>query len=134
MRRAFTLGGFNSLRTRPPQPMDPALVPEARHCTICGARLSRYNITDSCCCHMGAYDIPEWATALAGSGVSLNLIARLVTGEDPVQHGKPSSKVRARDRAIRAFYASGKWSERELAAAFGISRPMVQEIRRQGEQ
>jgi hypothetical protein len=59
------LHGFATLRTRPPVPVEPALLVPKHRCTKCGAVLGRRNRTDTCsACSLGHIEIPDWAAEL----------------------------------------------------------------------
>ena len=71
--RHDNLRGFESLRTRLPEPRERSK--QQRRCAKCGAVLSRYNPNTLCKpCYRGEIEIPEWAKMMIATGVTNDII------------------------------------------------------------
>ena len=117
------LNGFASLRTRPNVPLtvEPK---EKRRCPNCGAVLAEGRTGLCRPCGGGHVELPSLLVFLAeldASDYSVNTIARTISGEAYLP-------PRERDNLIRTMYASGRYSQRALADAFGYSKKRIQEI------
>ena len=117
------LRGFESLRTRPCPPMDPALITPAKHCSICHARLRRSNPGPLCApCAGGEIDGPsDMERVLIEASSHGAKVVALMRGYE--QRGD----LDERNRAIRALAEEGM-SRGDLAERFGVSKGTINDI------
>ena len=124
--RRTGLNGFNSLRTRPNTPVNPALLRPKRYCEKCGALLRASNPGPCCAvCDTRRVEIPAWAIALAeidDSQVSLEAIAGALTGP------KHKPGVAERNARIYADWKTGEYRQQDLAAKYQLAANSVSQI------
>lgn len=129
--RAYGLSGFNSFRTGHQTPMAEEFRKPIRVCRVpgCTTVLSRFNASDTCCKHLGSFDIPEWAEALAEDKpvVELELLAKTLAPIFDTRCKCMREQVKARNAEIRQHYKEG-WSQYRIAKHYHLSSRNVQEI------
>ena len=117
------LRGFESLRTRPGTPIDPALVPPAKHCSICHARLRRSNPGPLCApCAEGVIDdLTDIERHLIEASKRGAHAVALMRGYDR------RGGLDERNRAVRELAEEGM-SRGDLAERFGVSKGTINDI------
>lgn len=129
--RAYGLSGFNSFRTGHQTPMAEEFRKPIRVCKVpgCTTVLSRFNASDTCCKHLGSFDIPDWAEALA-EDKNIDELEALAKALAPIKDMRSKcmrEQVSARNDEIRAHYREG-WSQYKIVKHYHLSRRNVQEI------
>ena len=117
------LRGFESLRTRPCPPMDPALIPARRHCSMCHAVLRRSNPGPLCapCAGGELDDLTDIERHLIDSSTRGAHVVAVMRGYDR------RGKVDDRNRAVRELAEEGM-SRGDLAERFGVSKGTINDI------
>ena len=120
------LSGFRSFRT-PSNCPERQTVQNVRRCA-CGTVLAKDNKTDTCGPCTGTVTIPESFVVLAEhlGAVGIETLGAILRGGET--RAQKIARQRLLYRTIREMYATGEWSQYQLAREFGLTRTGVKYI------